>query len=566
MRVLAAVAMLALAAAALALALAAHEYASAEVFVFSKVLGFDAPPGSDAIRVRRGRIVEIGRERSLGRGRRVRRFAGLVAVPGFRDADVRVALSCAALSSDAVLAPEDWTAALGRAAPAVPTRAAFEAGLRRAADAERAHELTLVFGHHAPTHGPLDRRALDAAVPRRPCAVLSRGCGAFVLNGAALTALGYGMGDHGDEVATGVFAGAAAVDAARRVFSGTAGRRRLAAGASLLVSLLSARGVCSVTDASGSPRVVRWARQAFASAPVRVRFALDPFPAIAALGPRRAGPAIARALSREPARDAPAAWAWPPLVSLRVDEPCASGGHQMKAREGGAWALALDDVDALSRAFLSRGYGVRYETHGDFGLDVALGQLQRRAFERATAADAGPRVEVLAGFADGRDAASKLAALRDGGLDVRLSVDAGLARTADNAAAPLASLAASPAGLHSSMPCGGSGPCDPLACAAAACSREGDERVSRADALRLLCRPLGAGDDADVTLLSGDPLAEGFERVRVWGVLLGGVPRASAREVPTSSRWPRLALPAAFEGGACDRTALADAIVACATR
>ena len=555
------------------LARAAVRRSTTKTYVFAKVIGFrEAPRGSTAIAVRGGIIAWIGPEAEAPGGRKDHRFSKMTATPGFLDPSVHTVLSCVALGADAVLAPEDWSKAVGRPSPAVVGKKGFEDGLKRAADegtiVGKTQPTWLGFGHHAASHGgELNKELLDAAFGDRPAAMLSRCCGTITCNTAAMRGLGLTSGDFGAknagaDVPAGRFAGASAASVAHLLFRGDDGRRRLSAGASRLSELLTAAGVCEIADAAGGPATLDWAREAFGGPPVDVRFSLDPFPLVDAVGRPRAGPAIVAELAKSGGGES-VGWAHPPRVHLTIDEPVIRGGHQSKSDDKGNWhRKSLDDCEEMCRAFASRGYDVRYETHGDFGLDIALGQLHRRAFEMG-----GARVGsvMLGTFADPDDAGGKARKVGS-----RCSFDAGFAGR-DATVAPLATFAKKGvrASVHSAMPAGGSGPCDPLRTAELLTARRDPERVSRAAALHAIAPPSGVGDRANLTILTTDPLAAGFSKTEVWGVVHRGVAHAAVRRATGAPLPPLGGHGPSFtdgDGGAvgCDLVRLGDSIVSAA--
>ena len=554
------------------LARAVTRRSTTKTYVFAKVIGFrEAPRGSTAIAVRGGKIAWIGPEAEAPGGRKDHRFAKMVAAPGFVDPSVHVVLSTVALSADAVLAPEDWSKAVGRPSPAVVGKNGFEDGLRRAAaegrDA-RTQPMWLGFGHHAATHeGELTKEPLDEAFGDRPAAMLSRCCGVLTCNTAAMKALGLTSGDFGAknagaDVPRGRFTGVSAANVAHLLFRGDDGRRRLSAGASRLSELLTAAGVCEIADAVGGPTTLDWAREAFGSSPVDIGFSLDPFPLVDAVGKNRAGPAIVRELAKSGGGES-VGWAHPPRVHLTIDEPVIRGGHQSKSDDRGNWhRKTLDDCEEMCRAFATRGYDVRYETHGDFGFDIALGQLHRRAFEMG-----GKKVGsvMLGTFADPDDAAGKAAKAGS-----KCSFDAGFAGR-DATVAPLATFASKGvlSSIHSAMPSGGSGPCDPLRSAEILTTRRDSERGSRASAFRAIAPPSGVGDPANIAILTADPLASGFSKSDVWGVVHRGTVHPAVRRATGAPLPPLDGHGPSFTDGdsgphGCDLVRLGDSIVSAA--
>jgi predicted amidohydrolase YtcJ len=191
------------------------------------------------VRVRCGVVAEIGPALEPA-GDRVVDAAGGALLPGLRDHHLHL-LSLAA-----------WLRSVPCGPPEVRDRAALARALRSAAARAPAGAWIRGAGYHESVAGPLDRRALDALVPDHPVRVQHRGGALWILNSAAVSALGLPPDAERDS-------GGAPTGRLRR--SDAWLRSRLPSDPPDLTAvgrLLSSRGVTGVTDATPDlePRAV----------------------------------------------------------------------------------------------------------------------------------------------------------------------------------------------------------------------------------------------------------------------------------------------------------------------
>jgi predicted amidohydrolase YtcJ len=156
-------------------------------------------PEATAVAVVSGRIVALGSldEVRATLGARPFELDGSfrdhVLVPGFIDPHLHPTLAATMLSTEIVSAME-WTTPRGRTR-AVRGREAFLARLReldaRLRDARRPEEWLSVWGYHAPYHGALSRRDLDAVSDARPIFVWQRSVHEMFFNTRALAEQGF---------------------------------------------------------------------------------------------------------------------------------------------------------------------------------------------------------------------------------------------------------------------------------------------------------------------------------------------------------------------------------------
>jgi predicted amidohydrolase YtcJ len=136
----------------------------------------DGAPGQD-VRVRGGVITEIGRD-LRGGGEPMLDAAGGALIPGLIDHHIHL-FALAAQRASLRLGPDEVAGAN-----------AFHAALR-AADRNAPNGAWLRgVAYHESVAGPLDRSALDVIVPQRPVRIQHRSGGLWVLNSAALDAVG----------------------------------------------------------------------------------------------------------------------------------------------------------------------------------------------------------------------------------------------------------------------------------------------------------------------------------------------------------------------------------------
>jgi predicted amidohydrolase YtcJ len=151
-------------------------------------------PTADAVAVRNGRIVEVGRFDDLRpwldahRHRIDDTFADRVMLPGLIDPHLHPSMA-------AVLLPMAFTTALPWRLPwtdveAVPDRERFVARIETL-DAELADgEPLFAWGHHPLWHGDIDRATLNDLVSGRPVVIWHRGYHSLIVNDACLEWMG----------------------------------------------------------------------------------------------------------------------------------------------------------------------------------------------------------------------------------------------------------------------------------------------------------------------------------------------------------------------------------------
>lgn len=456
--------------AVLALAIAYHiaktelSRYSTRVYVFSRIM--TKGPGVNAAAVRSGKIIAFGREEELSKiGRVDRTFSDIVATPGFHDSSIRVVASSIALSADYIISTEKWPKEGGGFWPGANGPFEFSKALSNAgedAKMKNAKEAVLVFGHSRAVHGDLDRAILDSIFGEVPCIAISRCFGTIVSNTSFLKSVGAlsgkGLeilsGRDGADIPGGKFGGESALEFAKIAFSGRWGREKIDVGSERLAEHLSSVGITSVRDSTSSNSVKEWARKRFSDKPLEIRFSRDPMPTVSKFGLWKSGEILTAELS-DALSDSSIGWDSTPSAHLKIDGSALSGMQQSKNSDGGVWTWPQEQTDSMCRAFLERGYAVRYETNGSFGFDMALSHLHRRTFEMQKP-PAAEQTEILA-VETADDAPEKTAA-----IEARVSIDISFAEKNSDVLRNFKREGVE-TGVHSGMPCGGMGPADPLA-------------------------------------------------------------------------------------------------------
>lgn len=153
----------------------------------------DSLPVVEAIAVRQGRFVAVGTLNdviaAVGSDHVVSdQFINRVLVPGLIDQHLHPMLGATTLTTE-IIAPEDWNL------PHRPQRSAqtpgeYDQRLLSAHQSLEPGEWLFSWGWHRLWHGDLDRARLDELVGDRPTAIWQRSCHEWILNTAALSALG----------------------------------------------------------------------------------------------------------------------------------------------------------------------------------------------------------------------------------------------------------------------------------------------------------------------------------------------------------------------------------------
>jgi predicted amidohydrolase YtcJ len=137
------------------------------------------------VRISGGVVVEVAPGIRFAAGDEVVEGAGGALLPGLHDHHVHL-LALAAARRSVRLGP-----------PEVVDERGVAAALRAADDALPAGAWIRAVGYHDSVAGPLDRRRLDELVPRRPIRIQHRSGALWILNTAALRAVGEDVGGDG---------------------------------------------------------------------------------------------------------------------------------------------------------------------------------------------------------------------------------------------------------------------------------------------------------------------------------------------------------------------------------
>ena len=152
-----------------------------------------AQPSVNAIAVRDGRFVAAGSMyevlETVGPDHVVsNQFENHFLLPGLIDQHLHPMLGATTLTTE-IIAPEDWNLP-HRFQVAATTPVEYDARLLAAHEALSDGEWLFTWGWHHQWHGKLDRSRLDKLTGNRPTAVWQRSCHEWVLNTAALNAIG----------------------------------------------------------------------------------------------------------------------------------------------------------------------------------------------------------------------------------------------------------------------------------------------------------------------------------------------------------------------------------------
>ncbi|MDJ0869014.1 MAG: amidohydrolase [Myxococcota bacterium] len=524
-------------------------------------------PEATAVAIQSGRIVAVGSraevEAALGERpfERDPTFREHVLLPGFVDPHIHPALAATILPIEIVSAME-WTTPRGRTR-AVRGREAFLARLRELdAQAGEPDDWLSVWGYHAPYHGELSRRDLDAVSSTRPIFVWQRSVHEMFFNTRALEVLEMSRQDweahpqadwergHLWERGTLSLGGPMT-----RVLASPLTYRR---GLSLMSEVIHRGGLTTVGE-QGFPQVSAFAELAMLmlemhEADTPFRFALVPNAMFlyraeggAAEAERAAAGLLRWSTDRIRIPRHAKYYADGAIFSqlMQMSEPYLDGHH-------GEWMMTPEEQWEVLSTFWARDWDLHVHVNGDAGLDVLLDQV-----ERLRAADPRPaRRIVLEHYGYAREDQHRR--VRELGIAVSNNAyylhelapiyarhGLGPERAAD--ISPLGGLARAevPTSFHSDFPMA---PAEPLVLVWTAVNRiasDGrvwgpDQRIALDRALRAVtieaAWSLGLEDEigsirpgkrADFTVLAADPRAVAPEAIRdieIWGTVLDGRP------------------------------------------
>ncbi len=525
-------------------------------------------PVVEAVAIQSGRIVALGPfDRLVDElGDRIdeidESFRDHVLLPGFIDPHIHPVLAASILPMEIVSAMS-WTTPRGRTEPVVGQDAfaarlrALDAELSEAGDADG---WLMVWGYHAPYHGALSRRELDAVSTKRPIFVWQRSVHEMFFNTRALEELEMVRADWDAHPQAdwedGHLFEAGTLELGQPMTAVLASPGRYLGGLSMMSEVLHRGGLTTVGE-QGHPQVdalLEYATLAWEmhGDETPYRFVLVPN---AAFLMRREGSAAAAVeaaealLTRgndqiETIRHAKY-YADGAIFSqlMQMSEPYIDGHH-------GEWMMPPEDQSALFDAFWRAGWNIHIHVNGDAGLDVVLDHIE-------AARQTHPRPDgriVLEHYGYAReDQHDRVKAL---GVEVSnnayyvhelapIYAEFGLGPERARDISPLGGLvrAGVPFSFHSDFPMA---PAQPLTLVWAAVNRIGsdgqvwgeDQRVDLDLALRAVtleaARSLGLQDEigsvavgkrADFTVLDQDPAEvapQAIKDIGVWGVVLGG--------------------------------------------
>ena len=539
------------------------------VFTARKILTMDpAHPTATAVAVAAGRIVAVGsldevRASLADRPFEVEEtFRNEVLLPGFVEPHFHPTLAATILPMEIVSAMP-WTTPRGRTQP-VRGHEAFLRRLRER-DAALTHggqpEAWLkVWGYHAPYHGALSRRDLDAISTTRPIFVWQRSVHEMFFNTRALETLGMSRAafdahpqaswEDGHLWERGTLSLGRPM---MRVLASPGSYRR---GLAMMSQVIHRGGLTTVAE-QGSPQVSFPAELATLALAMHrretpYRFALVPN-AMFLLRQEGNADAAERAATRMRRWSSDRIriphhakyYADGAIFSqlMQMSEPYTDGHH-------GEWMMTPEEQWSVLSTFWKRGWNIHVHVNGDAGLDGILGQVAR-----LRASDPRPGIRfVLEHYGYAR--ADQHARVRALGMAVSnnpyyvhelapIYASHGLGPERAAKISPLGSLARAGVriSLHSDFPMA---PAEPLTLVWAAVNRIGsdgkvwgpEERLPLALALRAVTieaawsigmeQEIGSievGKRADFTALDADPHEVAPEAIRdigIWGTVLDG--------------------------------------------
>jgi hypothetical protein len=376
------------------------------VFTARTILTMErANPEAQAVAVTGDRILYAGSRAEVERfldGRAFdldTRFADKVLLPGFMEQHIHPLLVALTLTTE-VIAPEDWVLP-GRRWPAASDPKAYRERLRAAAyRGDEAGEWLFSWGYHALWHGPLTRRDLDAISTTRPIVVWQRSCHEFVLNSAAIAALGLQeVAMQGRGIASTQYdwdeghwwENGASELLLPALMQRMATPERLRAGLGLFVDYLAMRGVTAFnepgallvpgawelyTQVLGAPKV-----------PFSSSFIVDARSQYnAGLGPAEALAATQALVARAPAGKVSFL---PKQVKLLADGAIVSLLMQLQGGypdgHEGEWLMTPQALEERGKLYWDAGYQLHIHVTGDAGLEAVLDMLDRRMRENPRA-------------------------------------------------------------------------------------------------------------------------------------------------------------------------------------
>ena len=352
-------------------------------------------PEATAVAVADGRIVAVGSlaevRAAVGAGFALdERFADKVILPGFIDPHLHPSLGATILTMEIVSAME-WTTPTGRTR-AVRGRDAFLGRLGEL-DRERGERgdpdgWLLVWGYHAPYHGALSRRDLDAVSRERPILVWHRSVHEMYLNTKALETLrlteaDFTASDQADQAdwETGHIWEGAMFTLGRRATRILASPRSYRRGLARLSAVIHRGGLTTVAE-QGFPQLTELGEWLMLQLEMRkgvpYRFVLVPNAMYLARHHGGAGGAVgaARRLLRLSTERVPVVkhakyYADGAIFSqlMQMSEPYDDGHH-------GEWMMAPEEQARVLDAFWRDGWSIHVHVNGDAGLDRVLDQVE----------------------------------------------------------------------------------------------------------------------------------------------------------------------------------------------
>ncbi len=323
-------------------------------------------------------------------------FRGKVVLPGLIDEHLHPILGALTLAVE-VIAPEDWNLP-GRSIKAAGSAQEYLARLKAAESRlSDPKEWLFTWGYHALWHGKLDRRTLDAISGTRPIAVWQRSCHEFILNSAALQALGVteaslqgkGLATEQSNWVEGHFWETGLNLVIGPMLKVLATPERVAFGLKQMVAYEHANGVTAYNEpgAIATPEVWKLYEQILGSpdTPMYSTFLADGRAITERVAPEKILDATEAQIAWAPEGPGKKVMFFPGQVKLYADGAIISQTMQMKDgyTDGhrGEWIMTPEVLEKSYKLYWDAGYQVHTHVNGDAGLQTVLDVLERRMKE-----------------------------------------------------------------------------------------------------------------------------------------------------------------------------------------
>lgn len=372
------------------------------VYRAKRIITMDgARPSAEAVAVRDGRFLAVGTLDEVvaasGPGHLVsEEFADRVLLPGLIDQHLHPLLGATTLTTE-IIAPEDWVLPR-RTHRAALTPEEYDERLL-AADADLPPgEWLFSWGWQMLWHGPMDRQRLDSLVGGRPAGVWQRSCHEWILNTAALAALGLteemtkGEGLASEQIDWGrghFYENGWMIVLAKHLMPVFMTRERFVAGLAQMIEYLHMNGVTAINEPGIYWRYEPWdlyqEMLGGENVPFESTFLVEGrTQTVRGLGPSEF---VADAVAQVERGRGTKVRVLDRHVKLFADGAIISQLMQMKDpyldRDGhpdpghhGEWLMEPGELRSVFDAYWDAGWQIHIHVNGDLGLEVLLGIIE----------------------------------------------------------------------------------------------------------------------------------------------------------------------------------------------